>query len=109
MKNLICFSLLFLALYSCQNKTSHKSPVATDTAIVITKTQPIALSRQDSILAVGRQILIALKENKFTALRPYLSEKGILISPYAHIDRDQCTILKIDELLLAVQKNQLLN
>lgn len=107
MKN-ICF-LIFLAftITRCGNNKQDKGAVKDTAATIVSPKSEVYLER-DSIMAVGQQVLIALKENNFAELRKYFSEEGVLFSPYGYIDTAKSKKLSPDDFLTAIDKKWIL-
>lgn len=105
MKNLIYIIILLFFTSSCGNKKQEKTQA--DDPQAIAPIQPNEVyTEQDSIRAVGEQILMALKDADYTELIKYFSEKGVRFSPYANIDLKTAKVFSPDEFILATQNNQ---
>lgn len=108
MKNL-CFSILLaLIISSCGNNKQEKGAVKDTVTTVPTIPKSDMLVEQDSIKAVGEQVLIALKEGNMTELRKYFSDEGVLFSPYGYIDKPKSKKLSFDDFLTAINKKWIL-
>ncbi len=105
MKNLPFLIFLILIISSCGNNKQEKEAVK-DTVVTSTSIpKPEEFVEQDSIKAIGEQVLISLKENNFSELRKYSSEAGVLFSPYGYIDTARSKKLTPDDFLTAIDKN----
>lgn len=107
MRNIFAFICIALIISSCGNNKQEKTGNK-DTTIVAETPKSEEFVEQDSIKAIGEQVLISLKENNYAELRKYFSEDGVLFSPYGHIDLAQSKKLSPDDLLLAVDKQWIL-
>ena len=107
MKKLLFAICIVFIISSCGNTKQEKEAVQdTVTPLPIPKSDPLV--EQDSIKAIGEQILISLKENDFAELRKYFSEEGVLFSPYGYIDIATSKKLTPDDFLTAVNKKWVL-
>ena len=107
MKNLFALLFLVLIISSCGNNKQKKETVKdTVTPLPIRKSDPLV--EQDSIKAIGEQILISLKENNFAELRKYFSEEGVLFSPYGYIDIATSKKLTPEDFLASINKKWIL-
>ena len=107
MKKLLFAICIVFIISSCGNTKQEKEAVQdTVTPLPIPKSDPLV--EQDSIKAIGEQILISLKENDFAELRKYFSEEGVLFSPYGYIDIATSKKLTPDDFLTAVNKKWIL-
>lgn len=96
-----------MVITGCGNNNKDKNEVKdTVTTTPIPKTEVFV--EQDSIKAIGQQVLISLKENNFVELRKYFSEEGVLFSPYGYIDTARSKKLTPDDFLIAINKNWVL-
>ena len=107
MKNLFLLVVLTVVISSCGNNKTKKEPVS-DSVATITTPKTEAFIERDSIKAIGEQVLIALKEGNYTELRKYLSEEGVLFSPYGYIDTAKSKKLYPDDFLTAIDKKWIL-
>jgi len=103
MKNLLLLALLTVIISSCGNNKSEKETVS-DSVVTITSPKAEVFAEQDSIKAIGKQILISLKENNWAELRKYFSEEGVLFSPYGYVDTTTSKKLTPDDFLTAIEK-----
>lgn len=111
MKRLIPFILILFIFFDCNNSKKNKKevPVSTaDTSKVEEPKDEDGISKQDSIKATGRQVLIFLKANNFTELTKYFSSKGVLFSPYGFIDTAKSKKLTAEDFLESINKKWLL-
>ncbi len=107
MKNISFLISNAFLISSCGNNKQEKSTIKdTVAAVPAPKTQEFV--EQDSIKAIGQQVLISLKENNFAELRKYFSEDGVLFSPYAYIDSAKSKKLSPDDFLTAIDKKWVL-
>ena len=107
MKNLLLLVLTALIISSCGNNKQEKNAVKDTIATAPTPT-PDVFVEQDSIKAIGEQVLISLKENNFEELRKYFSEDGVLFSPYGYIDTIRSKKVTPDDFLMAINKKWIL-
>ena len=107
MRNLFFIVVLVAVISSCSNNNQEKQGV-TDTTSVAPSPKTDEYSQQDSIKAVGEQILISLKENNFNELIKYFPEDGVLFSPYGYVDTARSKKLSSDDFLAAVNKKWIL-
>ncbi|MES2651350.1 MAG: hypothetical protein V4663_06390 [Bacteroidota bacterium] len=108
MKNLLLFVLTAFIISSCGNNKQEKKNEVKDTIATATSPTPDVFVEQDSIKAIGEQVLISLKENNFVELRKYFSEEGVLFSPYGYIDTAKSKKLSPDDFLTAIDKKWIL-
>ncbi len=103
MKRTIICSLLFALFCGCNNQPEKKE----EKVVVAKATTPTAkgLTQQDSIKAIGRQVLSLLKSHNYKELTTYFSADGVLFSPYAFIDTAQSKRLTPEDFLQAIDKN----
>jgi len=95
------FALVLLFCSCRQNPKEEKDPSHTQLT-----TEVITL--QDSVVAIGEQVLLALKTNNLSELRKYFSEDGVIFSPYGYIDLPNCKRLTADDFINIAQKNDIL-
>ena len=107
MKNLLFLICIALLINSCGNNKQEKATVK-DTVATVSVPKTEEFVEQDSIKAIGQQVLISLKENNFTELRKYFSEEGVLFSPYGYIDSARSKKLSPDDFLTAIDKKWIL-
>lgn len=108
MKNLIfliCCSAFFFN--SCGNNKQEKTAIK-DSIATISTPKPNEFIEKDSLMAIGEQVLISLKESNFAELRKYFSEDGVLFSPYAYIDTTKSKKLSPDDFLTAINSEWIL-
>ncbi|RYG05893.1 MAG: hypothetical protein EOO07_29615 [Chitinophagaceae bacterium] len=108
MKRLLIFSLLLSVLLACNNATDKKQPKPTDTVVPKVDSNTVAINTQDSVKAIGRQVLVLLKEKNYTELVKFFAVDGVLFSPYAHIDTTNAKKLMPEDFLMAINKKWIL-
>lgn len=108
MKNLIFLILLTLVVSSCGNNKQEEKTVQDSVTIASPTPKPDEFVEQDSIKAIGEQVLISIKENNFAELRKYFSEEGVLFSPYGYIDTARSKKLTPEDFLSAIDKKWIL-
>lgn len=103
MKRTIVCSLLLALFCGCNNQQEKKE----EKVVVAKETAPAVkgLTQQDSIKAIGRQVLSLLKAQNYKELTTYFSADGVLFSPYGFIDTAQSKRLTPEDFLQAVDKN----
>ena len=107
MKNLLFAICIVFIISSCgNNKQEKEAAKETVTPLPIPKSDPLV--EQDSIKAIGEQILISLKENNFAELRKYFAEEGVLFSPYGYIDIATSKKLTPDDFIASINKKWVL-
>ncbi|MGF1923662.1 MAG: hypothetical protein ACQUHE_05750 [Bacteroidia bacterium] len=107
MKNIIFLICIVFIIGSCRNEKQGKTEVKDTVATAISPKQGVFVEK-DSIMAVGEQVLISLKENNFAELRKYFSEDGVLFSPYGYIDTAKSKKLGPEDFLGAIDKKWIL-
>lgn len=105
MKNLLFLICIVFIITSCGNNKQEKNAVKDTLVTTAPKPKTEEFVEQDSIKAIGQQVLISLKENNFAELRKYFSEGGVLFSPYGYIDTAKSKKLTPDDFLIAIAKN----
>ncbi|MES2417599.1 MAG: hypothetical protein V4541_05395 [Bacteroidota bacterium] len=100
---------LCLALGGCGNRQNNDSNTWDTISLVPTKPQAPSLTQQDSIKAVGKQILQALKHKDWQQFSlHFLPNSTVLFSPYGYIDKSKAKQLPAADFLMAIQKNWIL-
>ncbi len=108
MKNLLFLSCLVLIISSCGNNKQEKDPVK-DTVLTTTAApKTVEFVEKDSLMAIGEQVLLSLKNNNFEELGKYISEDGMRFSPYGYIDTTAGKKLTPDDFLNAINKKWIL-
>lgn len=107
MKRLIILFCLLVSLAGCNNNNDNKSSQPKDTVEKSASVTP-NLNTQDSVKAVGRQILVHLKEKNYQELSKFFSVNGVLFSPYGHIDTAISKKLMPEDFVMAINKKWIL-
>jgi hypothetical protein len=104
MKRSIIYFLLFVLLYGCNNQSEIKKDIPLADTLV--KESASSLSQQDSISAIGREVLTLIKAKNYQELVKYFANEGVLFSPYAYIDQTTSKKLTPDDFLSAIQQKK---
>lgn len=104
MNRLIIYCLLFVLLYGCNNQSESKKDISLADTLV--KESASNLSQQDSISAIGREVLTLIKSKNYPELVKYFANEGVLFSPYAYIDQTSSKKLTPDDFLNAIQQKK---
>lgn len=108
MKRLLIFSLLLSVFSACNNATDKKQPTSADTVVAKADSNAVAFNTQDSVKAIGRQVLVHLKDKNYSELVKFFAVDGVLFSPYAHIDATNAKKLMPEDFLMAINKKWIL-
>jgi hypothetical protein len=92
----IAFLLLMLLLSACSSTANSAEPSPSGVSGTNQPTAPIAAATPEEAAAA---ILLALKQSDMTTLNAYIHpDKGLLFSPYAHIDTSSAKVFQADGL-----------
>lgn len=106
MKKLILYVSVLILVSSCGNQLSEEKN--TESQLSPDSVVEENFSQQDSINAVGEQILLAFRDQNVAELKKYFSENGVRFSPYAHIDSVDDVRLNSEEFADALNSNRIL-
>ncbi|RZK53197.1 MAG: hypothetical protein EOO87_13475 [Pedobacter sp.] len=107
MKRLIILFCLLVSLAGCNNNNDNKSSQPKDTVEKSASVTP-NLNTQDSVKAVGRQILQFLKDKNYKELSKFFSVNGVLFSPYGYTDTATAKKIMPEDFLVAIDKKWIL-
>lgn len=99
--------LLVLFCLSCRNEKKHEAAVDT-VSVPPVSSDATNISAQDSVKAIGREVLTCLKNRDYEELQKYFSEKGVLFVPYSYIDSQKQQRFTADDFIKALKKKQVL-
>ncbi len=112
MKKLILMIFLLALFCGCGNNDSKKPQAGAPQSISkldsVAVKSPSPISQQDSVEAIGTQILTHLKYKDYPQLIKYFSNDGVLFSPYGYIDTVKSKKLIAEDFLEAIDKDWIL-
>ena len=106
MKRLIILFCLLATLAACNN-ADNKTSQPKDTVEKPASAKP-NFSTQDSITAVGRQVLQLLKDKNYKELSKFFAVNGVLFSPYGYVDTASAKKIMPEDFLDAIDKKWIL-